>query len=515
MMPNFCEGVLAPAKERPCVCLGDVGELAVRAPSRFSRSMPADYVHRHNFRKWWEWEFIAECADLCGCLEGTQRGVGLGVGHEPLTFYFANHCQHVLATDLYSKETAWSEARFDDFNAVYASSPIDYPHEKVQVKNADMRHLEVPDGSMDFAWSCSSIEHVPTLKDLWEVFRELGRVLRVGGHAILTTEFCLTRAPYLLPGVNALDRQLFQQMIMALEGFEVVGNVDLTFNWAHPGNAVKPRRYPPPFMTHTPHGTLMEFFRSGQMANPVGISIIAPIAFVLKRRKGAIPQWQDLDLPGVIRDFTDSVIAVQAREVAGVCSRLEPYVEKGPSDNSLQLYTLLFRYYIEAMAIEKHPRPLMQRKLESFLEHLPAGDLQDADCLDLVAYLLSECNDYANSARVYRLALSSPSTTSEHAMRLGFDYLKVMTRLGNWEEGAEDVVELYRDLLIGGLGVETVLHAWNDATSRLSQPRSRRAALEMKMKRAMDRACVEYRQAVQVPSKWADAFRECLRVWKK
>lgn len=515
MLSHVNEGVLIPAKERPCVCLGDVGELTVRAPSGFSRCMPAEYVQRHNFRKWWEWEFIAECADLCGCLDGTQRGVGLGVGHEPLTFYFARHCQDVLATDLYSKETAWSEARFDDINAVYGSSPIEYPREKVQVRNADMRRLEVPDGSMDFAWSCSSIEHVPTLKDLWEVFRELGRVLRTGGKAILTTEFCLTRPPYLLPGVNALDPQLFGQMIMALGGFELVGNVDFSFNWTHPGNAVKPRRYPPPFMTRTPHGSLMESFRAGQMANPVGMSIIAPIAFVLERRKGPIPDWQDLDLPRVIRDFTESVLAVQARKVTGVCSKLEPYLGKGPGENSLQFYTLLFRYYIEAMAIEKHPRPMILRKLESFLDYLPAGDLQDADCLDLVAYLLSECNDYANSARVYRLALASPSTTSEHAMRLGFDYLHVMTRLGKWEEGAEYLIELYRDLLIGGVGEETVRQAWNESMSRSRQSSSRQATLESKMKRAMDTVCSEFRQAVQVPSKWPGAVRECLSILNK
>ncbi|HTL60279.1 MAG TPA: class I SAM-dependent methyltransferase [Nitrospira sp.] len=477
--------------------------------------MPAEYVQRHDFRKWWEWEFIAECADLCGCLDGTQRGVGLGVGHDPLTFYFARHCQSVLATDLFSKEPASSPSLVDDMNAVHASSPIEYPREKVEVKNADMRRLEVPDGSMDFAWCCSNIGHVPTLKDLWEVFRELGRVLRIGGHAILTTEFCLTRPPYLLPGVNALDLQLFEQIIMALGGFEVVGNVDFAFNWAHPGNAVKPRRYPSPFMMHTPHGALMESFRSGQMASAVGISILAPIACVLKRRNAAFPDWQDLDLPRVIRDYTEAVLAVQARKVAGVCSRLETYVEKGPGENSLQLYTLLFRYYIEAMAIEKHPRPLILRKLESFLEHLPAGDLQDADCLDLVAYLLSECNDYANSARVYRLALASPSTTSEHAMRLSVDYLKVMTRLGKWEEAGEYVVELYRDLLIGGIGEQAVRHGWNKFVNSSGHSGVRRAALKSKLKRSMDQACAEFRQAVLVPSTWTGAMSECLSMFNR
>lgn len=507
-------GVQAVAKQRPCVCLGDVGEL-VRAPSRFSCEMPEEYVHRHNFRKWWEWEFIAECAELCGHLNDKHRAVGLGVGHEPLTFYFARHCQHVLATDLYSANTAWSEARFDDFDAVYASAPIDYPRERVEVRNADMRRLEVPDNSMDFAWSCSSIEHVPTLKDLWDVFRELARVLRVGGHAILTTEFCLTRPPYLLPGVNALDPQLFQQMIQALGGFEILGKVDLAYNWAHPGNAAKPRRYPPPFFAKTPRSRLMEPFQCGQMTNPVGISLVAPIAFVLQRRQGTIPNWHDLDLPKTIRDFTNAVVAVQARNVSGVCAKLKPYVEKGPGEISLQFYTLLFRYYVEAMAIERQPRPRLQRELEAFAEHLPAGDLQDADCLDLVAYLFLECGDYASSARIYRLALASPSTTSEHAIRLSVDYLKAMTKLGQWQEGVDFVVEVYRDLLLTGLGAESLQSAWREAMRKSNQPRSRMLDLERNIDRALNQACADFKQAVATSSAWPDLLRRHLLAWKK
>ena len=123
--------------------------------------MPTDYIQRHNLRKWWEWEYIAECADLCGHLHETQRAVGLGVGCEPLTFYFSRFCRSVLATDLYSTHTIWKEARVDDCEAIYSSSPITFPRERVEVKNADMRSLPIPDGGVDFAWSSPASSMFP------------------------------------------------------------------------------------------------------------------------------------------------------------------------------------------------------------------------------------------------------------------------------------------------------------------------------------------------------------------
>jgi len=487
--------IQASPKKRPCVCLGDVSEL-IGPASKFSEAMPTDYIQRHNLRKWWEWEYIAECADLCGHLHETQRAVGLGVGCEPLTFYFSRFCRSVLATDLYSTHTIWKEARVDDCEAIYSSSPITFPRERVEVKNADMRSLPIPDGGVDFAWSCSSIEHVPTLKDLLDVFRELARVLRIGGHAILTTEFCLTDAPYILPGVNALDVQLFQKMIIATDAFEIVGQVNLDYNWAHPGNSARPRRYVPPGMVKTPHTGFVEAFRCGQMGNLVGISFITPIAFVLRRKNGAVPAWDDLDLPQVVRDFTAAVLAVQERKVDGVCAMLDPYVQAGPGTISLQLYMLIFRYYIEAMAIGPHSRPEMHKKLEAFLNVLPPGDLQDGDCLDLVAYLLSECGDHANSAHVYRLALASPSTISDHAIRLSHDYLRVMARSGQWNEGSEFVIELYKDLLLAGSGIEGIEGSWDEGMRRARQSTYKAWSLKGRLDRKMDQASTEFRQAI-------------------
>ncbi len=506
--------ILPASKKRPCVCLGDVNELLGTAPSDFAQAIPENYGNRHLLRKWWEWEYLAECAKLCGCLEGKGKAIGVGVGEEPLIFYFARFCPYVLATDLYSSESAWKEARFASADAVYQASPIDYPRKRVEVRNADMRKLGVPDGSFDFAWSCSSIEHVPTLRDLLEVFRELARVLRIGGHALLTTEYCLSQPPYLLPGVNALDEQLFWQIVGALDAFDIVGEVDLNYNWMHPANAARPRRYLPPGLIKTPQSGLSEAFRVGQMANTVGISLIAPIAFVLRRRQGTVPSWDDLELPDSVRDFTAAVAALQRGEVDGIVDMLRPYVHSKSAEISLQFYTLMFRFYVEAMALDpQYDRSDVHRAIEEFLRHLPQGELQDGDCLDLVGYLLYECGDYANSARVCRLAAASPSTTDEHALRLGLDYLRSMLKLGRFEEGAEFVVKIYRDLLINGCVSEGLAMAWAEGLGRAGLSAHHIRLLTAMLEHAVGEAQVCFNEAVSIvgSTKWSPIWKGRLK----
>ncbi len=491
---SSARSVLPMQKKRPCVCLSDVSELTGSKVSTFSETMPPNDLARHSLRKWWEWEYLAECAELCDCLNGKHKAVGLGVGDEPLIFYFARFCPHVLATDLYAEDWEWQEARFATVESVLQAAPIEFSRERVEIKRADMRHLGVPDASYDFAWSCSSIEHVPTLLDVLEVFRELARVLRPGGYAFLTTEFCLTEPPYLLPGVNALDAQLFQQIVGTLDAFEVVGEVNLDYNWAHPGNAAYPRRYAPPGLVRTPHTHLMEAFQRGQMANLVGISVIAPIAFVLKRRKGKVPSWEDLPLPRVIYDFTEAVSEVRARKVSAVAGKLQPYVEDGPGEIGLQLYLHIYRYVIEAMAINREWKKL-DGALEQFLSCLPPGELQDADCLDLVGYLLGVRGDYAQSAHVYRLAIVSPSTNYNHAIKMSYDYLKSMGKLGRFEEASEFIVNVYCDFIIHGCGPEGLKNTWEKGIGHAEMSATEATTLQTKLNKAIAKACTDFRAA--------------------
>ena len=440
----------APLKERPLTCLGDAGELVVREPTGFSQAMPNDASVRRVLRKWWEWEYIAECAASCGSLAGDKTVIGLGVGGEPLMFYFASHCAEVVATDLYSQDSDWSSARFARADAIVSTAPFPFPRERLAIQSSDMRELEAPDAHFDLAWSCSSIEHVPSLFDVLTVFRELARVLRTGGHAILTTEFCLTEPPYLLPGVNALDPNLLHALVAGLDdAFEFVGEVDLAYNWSLPANSIRPRRTLPPGYRPNPALSSLDLFLEGQMAIAVGVSALAPIAFVLRRKRGRVPPLDALRLDDRVLAYSRAVHAWTAHQEPGVALDLaRDYLEGASELPPLQLYMQMFRLYVEVAAISKAvSHNTLHQQISDFVDRLPREDLQDADCLDLLGHLLLNLGDHERAAAVFALASRSPSTVADHAIILAFDHLLATSALGRANEGVALIVDTVVDLL--------------------------------------------------------------------
>ena len=51
-------------------------------------------------RKLWEWIFIIEALSERGMLTAGRRGLGFGVGQDPLAAIFASHGVSVVATDV-------------------------------------------------------------------------------------------------------------------------------------------------------------------------------------------------------------------------------------------------------------------------------------------------------------------------------------------------------------------------------------------------------------------------------
>jgi SAM-dependent methyltransferase len=440
----------SPFKQRPLTCLGDAGELVVREPTGFSEAMPEDAMPRRVLRKWWEWEYIAECAASCGCLAGEKAAIGLGVGNEPLMFYFSNYCGEVVATDLYSEDSRWSTARYAATEAIAATAPFPFRRECLAIRSSDMRALEAPDAHFDLAWSCSSIEHISSLVDLLTVFSEIARVLREGGHAVLTTEFCLTDPPYLLPGVNALDPHLLHALVDGLaDAFEFVGEVDLAYNWSLPANAIRPRRTHPPGYRPNPALSSLDLFLEGQMAVAAGVSALAPIAFVLRRRRGRVPPLDSLTLDEPVLSYSRALHAWTTRQELGPALDLaRNYLEGASELPPLQLYLQMFRLYAEAAAVSREvSHATLHRQICDFLDRLPPQHLQDADCLDVVGQLLLNLGDYERAAMVFELASRSPSTVADHAIILAFDHLLATSALGRGSEGVALIVDTVIDLL--------------------------------------------------------------------
>jgi SAM-dependent methyltransferase len=71
-------------------------------------------------------------------------------------------------------------------------APFAYREDRLEVTYADARELPFGDASFDVVFSLSSIEHFGGPRDVARAAREMGRVLKPGGHAVVVTE-CLVR----------------------------------------------------------------------------------------------------------------------------------------------------------------------------------------------------------------------------------------------------------------------------------------------------------------------------------
>lgn len=150
-------------------------------------------------RKLWEFCYIAQALDERGMLAPGKRGLGFGVGREPLAAYFASRGCEVVATDLEAEravEGGWVETNqhasgLAHLNERGLCDPVAFA-ERVAFRNVDMNHIPADLRGFDFTWSSCSFEHVGSI--------ELGKrflvnqmdCLRPGGVAVHTTEYNLS-----------------------------------------------------------------------------------------------------------------------------------------------------------------------------------------------------------------------------------------------------------------------------------------------------------------------------------
>jgi SAM-dependent methyltransferase len=197
-------------------------------------------------RRYWEWVQVAYGLDRLGVLNGQARGLGIGVGNEPLIFYLATRAGEIVATDRYRNGWARSgQANPSMLRAPERFTTIKFPRERLRVMRMDALRLEFPDRSFDFLWSVGAIEHfgssIPKHAyrlacrhlglEKWATrydhagavksVKEMARVLKPGGIAALTTECILNGKPhheFFLPWE-------IHRYIIDPSGMELVGGV--------------------------------------------------------------------------------------------------------------------------------------------------------------------------------------------------------------------------------------------------------------------------------------------------
>lgn len=150
----------------------------------------------HVERKVWEFAMLALYLEDAGRLHDDTVALGVGAGDERMVFWLANRVGRVVATDIYGEGSfAEREATATMLTDPASHAPFPYREDRLEVKYADARELPFPDASFDVVFSLSSIEHFGGPRDVARAAREMGRVLKPGGHALVVTECFVSLDP--------------------------------------------------------------------------------------------------------------------------------------------------------------------------------------------------------------------------------------------------------------------------------------------------------------------------------
>lgn len=146
-------------------------------------------------RKQWEYVFILHHLERRGLLRSGMRGVGFGVGGEPLPSAFARLDVEVLGTDApeeIGQTAGWAagnehSSKLADLRYVWI--PQDLFESRVSYKPCDMNQIDPEISGFDFAWSSCCFEHLGTIRKGLDFVRNcVEHCLKPGGVAVHTTE---------------------------------------------------------------------------------------------------------------------------------------------------------------------------------------------------------------------------------------------------------------------------------------------------------------------------------------
>jgi SAM-dependent methyltransferase len=184
-------------------------------------------------RKDWEWALGIIAMKRFGKLNDDNTALGIGAGRELILFYLTNYLDHLYATDLYSRKEWENFAPVDFLDNPSKYAPFPYDQSALTVLRMDGTKLEFPSDSFDIVFSFSSIEHFGganhsgALKSL----KEMERVLKPGGIAIVTTEYIINnKDPPDLTNQFYNERTIHSHLIDRLEIMKLVEPVDLTIS---------------------------------------------------------------------------------------------------------------------------------------------------------------------------------------------------------------------------------------------------------------------------------------------
>lgn len=146
-------------------------------------------------RKQWEFVYIAQALWERGLLRDGTRGLGFGIGREPLGALFASMGCTIVATDQ-EDGTNWAASGqhagdIGDLNGRNICPTADFD-KLVSFRPVDMNDIPSDLRDFDFCWSACSFEHLGSIEKGLNFFVNSLETLKPGGCAIHTTEFNLS-----------------------------------------------------------------------------------------------------------------------------------------------------------------------------------------------------------------------------------------------------------------------------------------------------------------------------------
>ena len=150
----------------------------------------------HFNRKQWEYFFICQALHERDMLAPGKRGLGFGVGQEPLPAVFANRGCAVVATDqdeANAERGGWLQTGQHTTTRESALRPGTCDEavfrERVSFRVADMNAIGPDLAGFDFCWSTCCFEHLGSLDHGIRFVESSMHTLKPGGIAVHTTEF--------------------------------------------------------------------------------------------------------------------------------------------------------------------------------------------------------------------------------------------------------------------------------------------------------------------------------------
>ena len=202
-------------------------------------------------RKIWEFNQTLYGLRKLRRLAPGASALGIGCGHEELMYFLANRIHRVVATDLYEGSYLGGESDADVLEHPAKYAPFKYRENHLEVQRMDGLALSAADGAFDFAFCLSSIEHFGSIDDKLKALREMFRVLKPGGVAVLTTEVVLNRIGR---GDQYFQRETLARLVREA-GFSVESPLDLRVETEH---AARPLALPMETFV-SPHVVLRNF----------------------------------------------------------------------------------------------------------------------------------------------------------------------------------------------------------------------------------------------------------------